>query len=143
MPRLLDGGNVGGFLDHADELLITSSTAAVAAGIDIGDVIADRAQAQLGLDVSNRGGESFGVIFARAQNMEAEALRTLATDSRQFLEFVDQPGHGFGKARHFSYSPPRPSPPSIPPTLDCIAWSTLRPASLSAAITRSCSISTS
>src|SRR5208283_4625823 len=38
-------------------------------------------------------------------------------------------------------SPPRP--PSIPPTLDCISLSTLRLASFTAAITRSCSISTS
>src|SRR5208282_3852 len=101
MPRLLDRGNVGRFLDHADELLIAGRAAAVDAGIDVGDVVADRAQTQLGLDVANGGGQSLGVILARAQNMKSEALGALVADSRQLLEFVDEPGHGFGKARHF------------------------------------------
>src|SRR5208282_4046173 len=51
MPRLLDGGNVGRLFDHADQLLIAGRTAAVDTGIDVGDVVADRAQTQLGLDV--------------------------------------------------------------------------------------------
>jgi len=100
MPRLLDRGNVGWFLHHANDLLIAGRTAAVHAGIDVGDVVADRAQTQLGLDVSNRGGESLGVIFARAQNVKGEALGALVADSRQLLEFVDEPGHGFGKFGH-------------------------------------------
>src|SRR5271157_5802983 len=41
------------------------------------------------------------------------------------------------------YIPGMPNPPSMPPTVDCICASTLRAASLIAASTRSCSISTS
>ncbi|SPE30065.1 hypothetical protein SBA2_480006 [Acidobacteriia bacterium SbA2] len=100
MPRLLDCGNVGGFLHDADDLLIPGRAAAVDAGIDVGNVVADRAQTQLGLDVSNRGSEGFGVILARAQNMKGEALGALVADSRQLLEFVDEPGHGFGEFGH-------------------------------------------
>src|SRR6266852_3184749 len=101
MARLFDGGDVGRLLHYADEFLIAGRTAAVDAGIDVGDVVADRAETQLGLDIANGGGESFGVIFARAEDMKGEALRALAADSRQLLEFVDEPGHGFGKTRHF------------------------------------------
>src|ERR1700732_568481 len=101
MPRLSDCRNVGRFLDHADELLIPGRTAAVYAGIDVSDVVADRAQTQLGLDIPDGGGEGFGVVFARSQNMKGETLRALAADSRQLLEFVDELGHRFRKARHF------------------------------------------
>jgi hypothetical protein len=80
--------------------LIAGRTAAVDAGIDVGDVVADRAQTQLGLDVANGGGQSLGVIVAGAQNMKGEALGAFVADSRELLEFVDEPGHGFGKARH-------------------------------------------
>src|SRR5208337_2479012 len=45
--------------------------------------------------------------------------------------------------RPILHSPPMPSPPSIPPTVDCIAPSTLRAASFTAAKIKSCSISTS
>ena len=100
MPRLFDCGDVGRFFDHADQFLISGGTAAIYAGIDVGDVVADRAQTQLGLDVSDGGGEGFGIVFARSQNMKGETLRALAADSRQLLEFVDQPGHRFGKLGH-------------------------------------------
>src|SRR5579864_6363595 len=42
-----------------------------------------------------------------------------------------------------NHRPGIPMPPSMPPTVDCIWASTLRAASLTAARTRSCSISTS
>ena len=100
MARLFDGGDVGGLLDHADELLIAGGTAAVHAGIDVGNVVADGAQTQLGLDVANGGGQSFGVVRAGTQDVKGEALGALAADSRQLLEFVDEPGHRLGKFGH-------------------------------------------
>jgi hypothetical protein len=105
MPRFLDRGDVGWFLDYADQLLIAGGTAAVDAGIDIGDVVADRTQAQIGFDVADSAGESFGIILARTQNMKGEALGAFVADSRQFFELVDEPGHRFGEARHFLESP--------------------------------------
>src|SRR6266478_1180396 len=78
MSRLFDCRNVGRFLDHADELLIPGRTAAVYAGIDVSDVVADRAQTQLGLHVTDGGGEGFGIVFARSQNMKGETLCALA-----------------------------------------------------------------
>jgi len=53
-----------------------------------------------GVAVHGGSGESFGVILARTQNMKGQALRILAADSRQLLEFVDEPGHRFGKFGH-------------------------------------------
>ena len=61
---LFDGGDVGGLLDHADQALVASGAGAVDARIDICDVVADRAEAEVGLDVTHGGGEGFGVFIA-------------------------------------------------------------------------------
>ena len=42
----LDGGDVGGLLDDADEALVARGACAVGAGIDVSDVVADGAEAQ-------------------------------------------------------------------------------------------------
>ena len=70
VARLFDGGDVGGLLDHADQFLIAGGTAAIDAGIDVGDVVADGAQAQLGLHVADGGGERLGVVRARRAEYE-------------------------------------------------------------------------
>ena len=41
--RLFDGGDVGGLFDDADDVLVADGAGAVAAGIDVGDVVADGA----------------------------------------------------------------------------------------------------
>jgi hypothetical protein len=68
--------------------------------VDVGDVIADGAEVEIGFDVAHGGGKSFGIVLARAEDMEGKPLRALAADSRQLLEFVDKPGHRLGKFRH-------------------------------------------
>lgn len=100
MAGLLDGSDIRGFLHHAYKALVAGGVAAVGAGIDVGDVIADRAQAEIGLDVANGGGERFRIGVARAQDMEGEALGALASDPGQLFQFVNEPGHRLGKARH-------------------------------------------
>src|SRR5260370_7894159 len=97
MARFFNGGDVGRLLHYADEFLIPGRTAAVDAGIDVGDVVADRAETQLGLDIANGGGESRRVIFARSEDMRGEALRALPPSSRQLFSFVDEPHHRFRK----------------------------------------------
>ena len=100
MPGLFDRGDVGWLFHHADQFLISGRIAAIDAGIDVRNVVADRAQAQLSFYVSDGGGEGFGIVLAGAQNVESQTLCALAADSGQLLEFVDEPGHRFGKLRH-------------------------------------------
>src|SRR5437870_12551958 len=100
MPRLLDGGDVGGLFDHADQALVASGARAVGAGVNIGDVVADGAQPQTGLDIVNRAGESVGVVSSRAQNMKRQPLGRLAANAGKFLQLVNETGHRFSEARH-------------------------------------------
>lgn len=99
-----DGGDIGGLFDDANEFLIPSRAAAVDARLYVGDVIANGTEAQLRLDVTDGYGERFGIFAARAQDMERQALSGLAADAGQFPEFVNEPGHGLGKARHRVYN---------------------------------------
>ncbi|HKE26648.1 MAG TPA: hypothetical protein VKB88_30045 [Bryobacteraceae bacterium] len=102
MFGLLDGGDVGGLLDHADQALIAGRAAAIAAGIDIGDVVADGAQAQAGLDVTHGGRQGFGVVVAGAQDVEGQPLRAFAAHAGQLLQFLDQSRHRFCEFGHGS-----------------------------------------
>jgi hypothetical protein len=100
VARFFDCGDVCRLLDYANNFLIARRAAAVNAGIDVGNVVADRAQMKVGFNVADSGGEGVGIVRTGAQNMKGETLGALAADSRQFLEFVDEPGHGLGKFRH-------------------------------------------
>ena len=62
---LFDSGNVGGLFDHANHALVARRAGAVNARIDVGDVVANRAQAQVGLHVPDGSGKSFGVFNRR------------------------------------------------------------------------------
>ena len=79
---LLDGGDVGGLFDDADQALVAGGLRAVDAGIDVGDVVADGAEAELSLRARMAVGERSGIGFAGAQDVEGEALRGLACPRR-------------------------------------------------------------
>ena len=96
----LDGGNVGRLLDHADHAVVARGTDAVGAGVDIGDVVADRAEAQVGLQAAHRLGQGRRILVGGAQNVEGEALRALGSHARQFLQLFNEPGHRLGIAAH-------------------------------------------
>jgi len=102
--RLLNGGDVGGLLDHADQALVAGCAGAIDAGVDVGDVIAHRAQAQVGLDVAHGGGEGFGIFVAGAQDVEGQPLRAFRADAGELFQLVDQARHRFGKFRHSHFS---------------------------------------
>ena len=101
---LLDGRDIGGFFDHAHQSLVTRGTSAVDAGIDVSDVIADGAEAEIGLDIAHRNRQGFGVFIARAQNVESETLGALGADAGELLQFIDQARHGFSELGHFGIS---------------------------------------
>ena len=83
--RFLNRANVCRFFHHAYETLIAGRARAVDTGIDISDVVADRAQVKIGFHVANRGSQFFSVFVARTQHMKGKALRALASDSGSFL----------------------------------------------------------
>ena len=91
-----------GFFDDADEALVARGAGAIDAGVDVGDVVADGAEAQAGLELADGVGECFGVLIAGAQEMEGESLRALCSDAGQFFKLFDEAGHGLCKARHGS-----------------------------------------
>ena len=70
-----DGGDVGGLFDDADEALVAGGRGAVEAGVDVGDVVADGAEAERGFEGADGVGERGGVGVGRAQDVEGEALR--------------------------------------------------------------------
>src|SRR5436190_15796034 len=111
------------------------------AGIDVGDVAADRAVGDAILDLAHRVGEALHVFARRLEKMKGQALRALGADAGQTLKLLDQPAQRIGTVHQ-----KRPGifrPPIIPPICFCSASSALRCASLMAARIRSCSISTS
>jgi hypothetical protein len=58
---LFDGIDVGRFFDDADRVLIAGGVGAVGAGVDVGDVVADGAEAEVLLEGGDGGGEVLGV----------------------------------------------------------------------------------
>ncbi len=73
---------------------------AVDAGIDVSDVVADRAETEVGLDVAHGGGEGFGIFVAGAKNVESQTLCALCANARELFQLIDQARHGFGKFGH-------------------------------------------
>src|SRR5258708_22381425 len=101
---LFDGGNVSWLFDHTDQALVASRAGAVGAWVDVGDVVAQRAQAQVSLKVADGGGQGVCVVVARSQDVKGEALRALGAHSGQLLEFVDQPRHRLCEFSHREWS---------------------------------------
>ncbi len=95
---LFNGRDVGGLFDDADEPLVPDRACAVAAGIDVGDVVADGTEAKVQLKLSYGERESFSVLRRGAEDMECEALCALGADSRELPELFDETRHRFGKA---------------------------------------------
>ena len=100
LPRFFDGHDVVRLFDDADRLSITRGPRAVEAWINIGDVIAHRAEPHVHLGVADRIGQRQGFLGLSAQNMKREALRRLGPYPGQMFELVDQTLDGFGKIRH-------------------------------------------
>ena len=97
---LLDGGDVGRLFDYADQPLVARRAGAVDARVDVGDVVADGAEAQIGLDVADGSRQRLGIFVARAQDVERQALRAFGAHAGELFQLIDQARHGFGKFGH-------------------------------------------
>src|SRR5258708_11521782 len=142
--RLFNGRDVRRLLHHTNEALVAGCAGAVSAWVNVSDVATYRTKMKCFFKSMNRCRQCFGVFRAGAKDVKCHPLRALTANARKLFQFIDESSHGLGKLGHeYPYIPGSPRPPSIPPTLACMAWSTFRPASFTAAVTRSCSISTS
>ena len=98
--RLLDGDEVVGLLDDADHRAVARGRGAEAAGVNVRQVVADRAGDDLALDLLDRRDEALDVRLRHPQDVEGEPLRRLVPDAGQALELVDQLGDGLGVFKH-------------------------------------------
>jgi hypothetical protein len=87
---LLDGGDVGGLLDDADEALVAGGAGAVGAGIDVCDVVAEGAEAEMLFDLADGVREGFGVLQRRTEDVKGEALRGLGADAGELAQLFDE-----------------------------------------------------
>ncbi len=99
---LFDGGDVGGLFEDAERALVADGAGAVGAGVDVGDVVAEGAEAELGAEFEDGFGEGAGVFVGGAEDVEGEALRGFGADAGELAQLVDEAGHGFGETGHFS-----------------------------------------
>ena len=88
--RTLDGEQVGGLLDHADEAAVTLRVGADVAQFRIGDVEADAARVQRTFRTQDGLREPPHVLFGQVEKVKGEPLRALGTDAGQFAEFADE-----------------------------------------------------
>ena len=100
MLCLLDRGDVCGSSTTHTMPLVARRTAAVHTRIDVGDVVADRTQPEARFHVPHGDSQRLSVVVTRSQDVKRQALRALRTDSRQLLQFIDQPRHRLSKFRH-------------------------------------------
>lgn len=97
---LLDGGYVGRLLYDADEALVADGAGAVGARVDVGDVIADGAEAEVGLQLADGVGQGLGVLRRGAEDVEGEALGAAGSNAGELAELVDEAAHGLGETSH-------------------------------------------
>src|SRR5262245_29434275 len=106
------------------------------ARIHIGEIVAGRTTANRPLNLDDRLGQFSCIGGIHLQHKESETLSGLGTNTRKFLELIDQPIDRFRDIGHQN----RPgifNPPVIFPSWPAIASSTLRMPSLTAATIRS------
>ena len=82
----LDGEHVERLLDDADTGGVAAGVVAEAAGVALGQVLADGAEVDALLDVEQGLGEVVGLGLGGAQDVVGEALGRLGADAGQAME---------------------------------------------------------
>src|SRR5207253_520205 len=141
VARFLDRRHVLRLLDDADDGRVAAVAGAEGAGIDVCNVVADRAVRHALFHVAQRVDQTLRLLARRPQDVKRETLCTLRSDAGQALQFLDETDQRIWQGHYIpgSFMPGG----SMPPIFCAISSSALRWASLIAATMRSCSISIS
>ena len=94
LVRALDGDDVAGLLDDADEARVAALVLADAAARLVGEVEAHLAQPDALLDLADGVGQRVGVLGVAAQDVEGQALGRALPDAGQLAELGDEPLDG-------------------------------------------------
>lgn len=99
-PRLFDRRDISRLFHNAHQPLIAYCICAIGARIDVGNVVADGAQLQPGLQLADRICQPLRIFRRGSQNVKGQSLSALRADPRQLAQLVNQPRHRFGESRH-------------------------------------------
>src|SRR5262249_37882878 len=97
---LFDGGDVGWFLDHTHQPQVARGTGTIGAGINISDVVADRAEMEFFFEIVNGRGECVRILSAGAKNMERQPLCAFTPHAGKLFQFIDESSHRLGEFGH-------------------------------------------
>ena len=88
----LDAGNVGWFLNNANDPLIARRIGTKSAGVKLRNIVANGAKAQMRFKIANGLRQRDGILLLRAQQMKGKPLRAFSSNAGKFAQFVDQTG---------------------------------------------------
>src|SRR4029453_3394560 len=94
LVRALDGDDVAGLLDDADQARVAALVLADAAARLVGEVEAHLAQPGALLYLADRVGQRGGVLGVAAQDVEGQALGRALADAGQLAQLRDEPLDG-------------------------------------------------
>src|SRR5436305_1091036 len=81
-PGLFNGSDICGLFHHTDQALISGSTGAVTAGINICDIAAYGAKMKFLFKIANGQCQTVCILGAGAQNVKCQTLGALAANAR-------------------------------------------------------------
>src|SRR6185312_13222006 len=94
---LFDRCDVGRFLDHTNQPLVTGGVGAIAARIHVSDVVADGTEVKFFLEIANRGSKGLRVVFTGPQYVKGKPLSAFSSHARQLLQFFNELSHWLGE----------------------------------------------
>src|SRR5215469_1446982 len=95
--------DVGRLLDYADQPGIAGRAGAIDTGINVSDVVADRAKTKARSQPLDGLGKRRCVVVARTENVECEALGSFGSHPGKLLQLIDEPGQWLGKTCHSDF----------------------------------------
>ena len=100
LASLFHGHQVERFFDDQDHAMVALRACAVAARVDVGDVIAQRTEDDLLFDFLDGFDQAVSFLAVGPQDVKRHTLSRLGSDARHFLKFVDELCYGFCVVEH-------------------------------------------
>ena len=100
-PGRLQGQQVFGLLDDADQSLVAVGIGANRTGVGFGQVVTNRAIADARFDVANGVGQEHRILGILLEKMESDPLGRAGADPRQFGKLGDELLKALGVGAHW------------------------------------------